>query len=67
VLHQSGVLQDLEVFADRRPTDGQLIGELTDGARTGAQPFQDAAAGRIAERIQHDVSCQLVTHEQPLL
>ena len=40
------------MLADRRTSDGQLFRELADRPRTVAQPFQDAAAGRVAERIR---------------
>ena len=67
VLHQAGVLQDLEVLADGGPADRQLAGQFADGAGTVPQALQDAAPGGIAECIERGLGPLLVTHGQRLL
>ena len=50
--HQPGVLEDLEVLRDRRPADGELVGQLRDDTRAVGEAFEDRSTGRVTERSQ---------------
>jgi hypothetical protein len=50
------------VLADRRSPDRKVRGQLADRERPGAQPLDDAPAGRVAERVEHRIR-RLVAHE----
>jgi hypothetical protein len=61
VLDQPGVAEHPQVLAHRRAAHRQPLGQPPDRGRPVVQQFQDAAADRLAERIEHQVS-GLVTH-----
>ena len=50
--HQAGGLEHLEVLGHGGPSDREFAGDLHDRLRSGTQPFEDGAAGPVAERIE---------------
>jgi hypothetical protein len=50
------------VLRDCGPADGQVAGELTDGARTLGEVLEDRPPGRIAERAES--VCFVSGHER---
>ena len=52
---QPGGLQHLEVLGDGGPSDRELSCDFDDRLRSGTQPFEDGAAGPVAERIEQDL------------
>jgi hypothetical protein len=52
VAHQPGALEHAQVLADRRPADGQLVGQLADRRGARAEPGDDLATGRVPEGVE---------------
>jgi hypothetical protein len=50
--HQTGALQDAQVLAHRRSSDGELVGELADGTRPAGEAGDDLAADWLAEGVE---------------
>ena len=45
--------------------DGEGLGEARDGEGSGAEPFDDGAAGGIAEGVKNAVDCGLLRVHEP--
>lgn len=50
--HQVRLFQDAEVLRYRRPADGEVFGQFSDGYRSVKEARQDCAAGGIAEGVK---------------
>jgi hypothetical protein len=62
-MHEARITQHAQVPADCRAPDRKRVGEFPDRAWALCELFHDASTHRVAQRVEHTIKQQLVTHE----